>query len=200
MIMSRWIMYKPCVSLILLSVATWGLGCTSEKVRVSPEYPVFWNAEDFAVRGLYFRSDDPLSFGSSVVEVKRTVPALDVRLSLWNNTGKDILVSCNAEKLMQWKIVTLFHGKQSERARPLYPTSGASDLYNLLLSIAGEKGPYVLNRPILIHMSVRIPLILREEAEYSDIELAIPLKYYVLGCEVPAEMVVKRTMRVVYVN
>lgn len=194
-------MHKLFVNVILLWAATCSLGCTSEKVRLSPEYPVFWNAEKVADCGLYFCSADSLSFASSVVEVKRSVPALNVRLFLWNRTGKDILVSRNAEELMRWKIVTLCGGKQSELERPIYPpTSCCPAPWDLLLSTAGEKGPYVLNRPILISIDVRIPLMLRGEAEYSDIEIMIPLEYYVLGCDVPAQMVVRRTMRVKYVD
>jgi len=196
----RWSMRNAWRGMLLLLTATVGSGCATEAVRVSPDYPVFWNAEKVADCGLYFHSRDPLSFANSVVEVKRTVSELDVRLSLLNKTGKDILISREAETQMRWKVITLFRGKQSERGRPLYPNSCGQCSYDLLLSTAGEGGACILNRPIIFDIAVHIPLILREEADYSDIEIEIPVNYYVLGCEVPVEKVVKRTMRVVYVD
>ena len=90
--------------------------------------------------------------------------------------------------------------RQYEIARPLCPDSPQGDQYDLLLSTAGEKGPYVINRPILISVDVRIPLAMHAEADYTDIVIEIPIKYYVVGYEVPAELVVRRSMRVVYIE
>jgi hypothetical protein len=191
-------MKQILVAVILLGTATWSLGCISERVLVSPEYPVYWNVENAADCGLYIRSENPISFASSVVEVKRTAEELRVKLSLWNKTGKDILILRNFAGFMRWKIVTLHDGQLSQLGRPLYPVMGYAGPYDLLGSTAGEKEDF--NKLDCEEVAVVIPLMWSNVAEYSDIELAIQLNYYVLGCDVPAVLVVKRTMRVVYVD
>jgi len=171
----------------------------------SPQFPVFWGDEGNGAPGFYIHALHPWSFSEDplTLEDDGGIGVLAMQILIVNQTGVDVFMPAPegppgidvSWRYRAGKELDEEPGDDSMAQYGFGGSYGGQPTYGLLRphDPADEWGPLVCHFTML---RGTILTYVAEESDRAQLDLRIPLKYYVAGYAEPAEVVAERSIRI----
>jgi len=160
-------------------------GCASPNTNRTPVYLVFWNADGDKGQGLYIYVTH---------RVLQDTDKAELRLSIWNHTGRDIFLA----RIGEYSGTGLRYEIRSERGARAAGSPpflvGPVAPFDLIVSTPFSGEEDVLDRPMAVYVRERIPSFAGSSA-YVDVTVEFPLHYYAVGATSPVSIEASKTLR-----